>query len=189
MNTPAHLLIGAVAFAKPNAPKVNAAALIGAIAPDVSLYILSAWSLLIMDQTPRYVFDELYFSPTWQRVFAVDNSFVLWAALFAIAWGLRRQWLIAFSGAGILHLLADFLLHNEDARAQFWPISDWVFHSPISYWDPNHYGHIFGPLEIALSLVLGIILWRRFHNWLPRLVISLTVLLQSAPMIVFGFLP
>lgn len=41
MNTPAHLIIGLAAFGKPGAPRVTAAALAGAMIPDLSLYLLA----------------------------------------------------------------------------------------------------------------------------------------------------
>lgn len=188
MNLPAHLLIGAVAFARPNVVKVNFAALLGSIAPDVSLFVLSGWSIYVLGIAPARVFDELYFSQAWQQVFAIDNSVFLWGLILGLGIWLKRGWIQVFAGAGLLHLLADFPLHNDDARAYFWPLSDWVFYSPLSYWDPRHYGNIIGPLEIAMSLILGIILWRRFSGWRVRLALLSLAVLQMAPSILFRLL-
>ncbi|WP_328795072.1 hypothetical protein [Jannaschia marina] len=41
MNTPAHLIIGLAAFGKPGRPRVTAAALCGALLPDLSLYLMA----------------------------------------------------------------------------------------------------------------------------------------------------
>ena len=48
MNTPAHLIFAAAAFAKPDVPSRSWAALLGALAPDLSLYVMSIWSLYVM---------------------------------------------------------------------------------------------------------------------------------------------
>ncbi len=187
MNTPAHLILGAAAFARPGAVWVTSAALLGALAPDISLYVMAGWHLLILGTDARIVFDELYFSEMWQSVFAIDNSFFIWGALLALALWLRKSWFIAFAGAGLLHLVFDFPLHHDDGRPHFWPVTNWIFESPISYWDRNHYGQIVGPLEMLLSLILLGILWRRFHKLIPRLVIGVAALLQLAPVFIWVF--
>lgn len=188
MNTPAHLIFGAAAFARPGITAVSVAAVLGALLPDLSLYLLVGWSLLVMNIPAQVVFDQLYFSDLWQAIFAVDNSFVLWGLAFGL--GLWRRWpvLVAFAGSGLLHLVFDFALHHDDARRQFWPISDWVFHSPVSYWDNNHYGGFVGPVEIAVSLALCVVLWRRFQGWPARAMIVAAGLMEAAPGIMFGLM-
>jgi hypothetical protein len=185
VNTPAHLIFGAAAFARPNAPAVNAAALFGALLPDLSLYLLTGWSLFVMGIPPGTVFGELYFSPQWQGIFAVDNSIPLWALGLGLGLALRSRLLIAFAGAGLLHLVFDFALHHDDARRHFWPITDFVFRSPVSYWDPRHFGNIAGPVEIGVSLLLCVLLWRRFRGWFARVLIAAAALAELAPGLMF----
>jgi hypothetical protein len=185
VNTPAHLIFGAAVFARPNAPAVNAAALFGALLPDLSLYLLTSWSLFVLAIPPETVFGELYFSPEWQGIFAVDNSIPLWALGLGIGLALRSRVLIAFAGAGLLHLVFDFALHHDDARRHFWPITDFVFRSPVSYWDPRHFGNIFGPLEIAVSLLLCALLWRRFKGWFARALIVAAAIAEMMPGLMF----
>lgn len=187
MNTPAHLILGAAVFARPGAFWVTIAALAGALAPDISLYAMAGWHLLVLGTEPVIVFRELYYSDAWQQVFAIDNSFFLWGALLGIAMYLRKRWLIAFAGAGLLHLALDFPLHNDDGRQHFWPVSSWVFESPVSYWDPNHYGNIIGPLEVVLSLVLLAVLWRRFRELWPRIFIFAAGITQLLPAFIWFF--
>lgn len=161
MNTPAHLLIGAAAFARPARGRILAAALIGAVLPDLSLYLMAGISLHVLNIPPGVVFDQLYFSPAWQTVFAIDNSFVLWA--LALMVGLWRGWpvLVAGAGAGLLHLGMDFLLHAGDGRPQFWPFSNWVFHSPVSYWDKSHHAMWVAPVAALACLASFVTLLRR----------------------------
>ena len=162
MNTHAHLVLGAALFAKPNAPKVNTAAILGSLAPDISLYFMVFYSMLIMGIEPTVVFGELYYSTVWQTIFAIDNSFFLWGFLLIIGFVTKIYWVKVFAAVGITHLIFDFPLHHDDGRAHFQPLSDWVFNSPISYWDPQNYGVIVGFFEVILVIGLCAILFRRF---------------------------
>ncbi|MEL6645840.1 MAG: cobalamin biosynthesis protein CobQ [Pseudomonadota bacterium] len=164
------------------------AAIAGAAAPDLSLYLMAGTALFLMNVPPNVVFDELYFSPQWQAVFAVDNSFLVWGLGLALALWLKRPAWIAFAGAALLHLALDFPLHNDDARPHFWPVSDWVFQSPVSYWDRDHYANIVGPIEAILCLMLCVVLWRRFQGWIARGLIVATGALQIAPVFIWVFI-
>ena len=188
MNTPAHLIIGAAAFARPDAFRINIAALAGAVMPDLSLYFMVFWSRFVRGVGFDEIFGELYFSPFWQSVFAIDNSIPLWFGAFVAGIMLRSHVFIAFAGAGLIHLLLDFPLHHDDGRVHFWPFSDWIFESPVSYWDPGHYGAIVGPLEGVLCLGLLVVLWRRFAGGPAKALILLAGLLECVPAILFPVL-
>ena len=187
MNTPTHLIFGAAAFGKPGAPFVTTCALVGAFMPDASLYAMAGWHLLILETPANVVFNQLYFSDSWQAIFAVDNSFILWGLLLAVGVYLKRHALIAFAGSGFLHLLFDFPLHNDDARQHFWPVTDWVYHSPFSYWDRAHHGDFVAPIELVLSLVLLAVLWRKFQGTKTRVAVAIATLFQLAPVILRVF--
>ncbi len=161
MNTPAHLLIGAAVFARPAHGRILGAALLGSLLPDLSLYLMAGTSLYVLGIPPNVVFDELYFSPAWQTIFAIDNSFLLWG--LAVALGMWRGWpfLTVVASAGLLHLATDFLLHAGDGRPQFWPLSDWVFHSPVSYWDSTHHAFWVVPISALICAAAYAVLWRR----------------------------
>ncbi len=169
MNTPTHLILAAAVFAKPNQPKLTWAALIGGFLPDLSLYFMVIWHKFVLNTSEPVIFDEVYFSKYWQFVFSVDNSFFVWGAILGLALVARSGWLIALAGAGFLHLMFDFPLHNDDARVHFWPVTDWKFESPVSYWDPAHYGNIMAPMEYIFALILLAILWRRFSGRFTRI--------------------
>lgn len=181
LNTPAHLILGAAVFARPDAPRITAAALLGALAPDLSLYLMAGWHLFILSTPPEIVFGQLYFSEGWMRVFRVDNSFIVWGALLALALWWRAAWAVALTGAALLHIACDFPLHHDDGRPHFWPVSDWIFESPVSYWDRSAHAGIFGPLEILLCLGACVWLWTRFSGWPARGLILAGALTQLVP--------
>lgn len=68
MNTPAHLIFGAATFAPAGRPAVTTAAILGALLPDPSLYIMAGGSVFVFGMSPDHVFIDLYFSDAWQPV-------------------------------------------------------------------------------------------------------------------------
>ncbi len=178
MNTPAHLLFAGALFGKKNTPRLTWFAMLGGLMPDLSLYLLAGSSLFILGYSPQVVFDELYFSDLWQTIFSVDNSFLIWGGVLLLGVCRKRPALTAFSAGALLHIAFDFPLHHDDGRAHFWPISSWVFESPVSYWDRSHHASWVQPLETSLACIAAIFCWRQSHSILLRLVVSALILMQ-----------
>lgn len=177
MNTPAHLLIGTAIFGRGGGPKTAAAAMVGALLPDLSLYVMGSVAHFYLGIPRQVVFDELYYSPAWQTVFAIDNSFFVWGALCACALLSKRPWAVALTASALCHLCLDFPLHHDDGRPHFWPLSGWVFESPFSYWDRRQGAFWVAPIEAAASVVAAIAIWRAcLGPWIS----GLTVLLVAA---------
>ena len=188
MNTPAHLIFGLTAFGKANQTAVTAAAFAGALLPDLSLYVLVAWHQFVLGTDLRIVFGELYFSEAWQSIFRIDNSMVLWGIALVLGLMWRAPVVIVLCGAALLHLVLDFGFHHDDGRAHFWPISNWIFESPVSYWDPRHYGTYVGMAEIAVALGCSVVLWRRFvGRWMRGLIVALC-LAEIAPVFAWALM-
>ncbi len=61
MNAPAHVLIGAALFGRDKTKHVVLVAMIGALLPDLSLYLMAGTALFKPSISPGVVFDELYF--------------------------------------------------------------------------------------------------------------------------------
>ncbi len=174
MNTPAHLLLGAAAFGRPDQSKITLAAIIGALLPDASLYAMAGTSLFVLGISPQRVFGELYFSDAWQTVFAIDNSFIVWGLLLIAALMAKKAWAVALVSAALLHIALDFPLHHDDGRPHFWPLSNWVFESPISYWDRAQGARIVAPLELVAAMAAAVlILWRGYPRWVKALTLVL----------------
>ncbi len=188
MNTPTHLIMAAALFAKPEQRKVTTAALLGGLIPDFSLYFMFFWHQFVLETPTNIIFRDIYFTDYWQQIFAIDNSFIIWAVLLGGALWLKNKWMIALAGAAFIHLICDFPLHVDDARAHFWPVTMWKFESPISYWDSNHHGNIVSVLEILLVCVMLGVLWQRFETLIPRIIIALAALVTIIPFVVFNLI-
>ena len=119
-----------------------------------------------------------YWNEPWQMLGAVSNSFVWFGALFGIA--VWRKWpiLIVFAAAALLHVALDFPLHADDAHRHFWPITDWRFFSPVSYWDPQANGLIGGAIETLVALGATVLLWQRFPGLRWRALFAALALTQ-----------
>ena len=174
MNTASHILIGAAILGRPSIPAITLGAMAGGLVPDLPMFAMVMWSTLVLGLPGEVVFGQRYFSEAWQTVFSIDHGFLVWGSLFAFAVWHKLAVLHAFAGAGILHALADFLTHHDDARRQFWPLSKWVFNSPVSYWDVRHYGAMFAPFEAGVVIVLSMLLILRLQRgWERALILTI----------------
>lgn len=164
-------------------PPINSNAfLLGSVLPDFMLIFISAAvigynrifnSSEIARENVGYFFSYMYFND-W-RIIAAHSLFhapLIITGLFALGWWGQKQqrpWgrtLIWFALACGLHSIIDILTHFDDGPVLFFPFNwSYRFSSPISYWDPNHYGYIFAPLEHLLDL--GLIIYLVWH-WRKR---------------------
>ncbi|MEO0636773.1 MAG: cobalamin biosynthesis protein CobQ [Pseudomonadota bacterium] len=181
MMTQTHMLVGAALFAKPGHYIRNSAAIAGGIVPDIAIFVMYGWER--MKGTPaREIWDEVYFnSAFWKAATAYGNSAPLYGLMMAAGLVLRQRAPLAgtaimiLGAASLAHIAADFFLHVDDAHAHLYPLSDWRFRSPVSYWDPARYGNIWAPIEVAIGVVLAIILFRRFSGLFARILLGLTI--------------
>lgn len=208
MNSQTHLLLAAALFAEPNRPKRNIAALAGAFVPDAAIYGLWVWSKF--NGIPEnIVWGELYWQQPWQTYTAFGNSMPLYMLILLIGAVAARQSLsrqpeidlptvtisqrwqafvgrqpivVIFALAALTHLAGDFPVHVADAHAHLWPLSDWRFFSPVSYWNPEFYGNWFSLFEIALGITLAVVLFRRFQaKWVRGLMLLAMVAYIAVP--------
>lgn len=172
MNTPSHLLINAALHKglRRTAPIPRSAFLLGAIAPDVPLYLLSIGGFVYyrygqgweVGRTFEYMFDTLFFTdPYWIALHNMFHSPTVLLILLACCWPLRRKigsparWLFWFAAGCLIHTMIDIPTHGNDGPLLLFPF-EWTmrYHSPISYWDPRYYGREFVFFELSLNLVL-----------------------------------
>lgn len=192
MLTTTHMLIGAAATTRPHfRPWQIMLGWLGAFAPDASVFLMvgvarvSATDGRSMWRQP----DGLYWQEPWQTFSAISNSIPMWAVLSLIGFIVMRRstrfrelglGLLIFSAAALLHVLCDFPVHTDDAHVHFWPLTDWRFHSPVSYYQRSNYGNIVRPLEAVLGLGLMAFLIWRFRSWTIRI---LAVLMAVPPLL------
>jgi membrane-bound metal-dependent hydrolase YbcI (DUF457 family) len=174
MNTQSHVIIGAVLFGRGISSKAWAGAL-GGIIPDIPMIMIVA--VLALSGTPaQTIFGELYWQNWWQVSNAIGHNVWLWSTLAILGFVMRDKlsnsvrtfdnWtrVSLFAGSALLHTAIDFFCHREDAHMSFWPVTRWKFMSPVSYYDPGHYGMWFSLFEATLCFILAAILFRQFKS-------------------------
>lgn len=171
MNTPSHLIMtAAVRKGLRHIPIAKGGWLLGAVAPDLPLYLLSVGGGLYYrfilgwttEATFSYIYDTLYFTdPFWMATHNLLHApFVLLAGL-ALSWrgrfapGTGTHWWFWFFLACLFHTSIDIATHVLDGPLLLFPFQ-WTmrFHSPVSYWDPRYYGRQFTIFELCLDVVL-----------------------------------
>lgn len=209
MNTQTHMLMGAALFGRPM-PKLAWAAAVGGVAPDIPMYLIVAGLRMVgypmREIFDRLYWSDWWQIANaighsfllWGGLAAV--SLVLlprpWSDRFAArpeptgghdepappTGRLERlaPQLLALSASALLHSAIDFLVHRDDGHMHFWPLTEWRFQSPVSYWDPAHGGNWFGLFEAAVGIVLIAVLFRRYRSRRLRALLALALVLYAA---------
>lgn len=164
MNTATHAVFAATLLARKHTPIRNWGVLAGAIAADASMFVFYGWAKLFTSMTEREIWSDAYWREPWQTFSAISNSIPLALAAVAIAWWRKSVLIGVFAIAWLSHLALDFPVHATDAHRHFWPLTNWRFESPLSYWDSAYGAAYVGAAEALLLLGCTIILWRRFDG-------------------------
>ncbi len=170
MNTQTHLLLASAALTKRGELARNYAIVIGAFLPDLPVFALFAIAKAA-GYSDFQIFDDLYFREEMRNVMGIFNSFFVAALIGFSGWLLRSKWfgwpMIWFAAALTIHAATDLPVHVDDGHRHFWPLSNFVFASPVSYWNPAYHGHVASLVEAALGIICALVIWRRFPvNWI-----------------------
>ncbi len=175
MNTPSHFLMTAVITRVPRLKIVRSAALLGSVAPDIPLYLLSfgtfAWLRYVDGWEPgrifRTMFSEFFYENPWWIFFHnfLHAPLVLLSGIAIVYFRnqnwqqVQKSWWFWFYVSCLFHSIVDILTHNDDGPLTFFPLN-WRtrFSSPISYWDSDHFGREFSTFELLLDLAIIVFL-------------------------------
>jgi len=172
MNTPAHVAVNLLVLGRTDQPNVMVPIVVGAILPDLSMFAFYFWEKVIVGTPESIIWSQSYHQPLWQNLSMLSNSIPLVILGLLFLYWQQSKWGILLFTSMLLHQVTDFLLHSEDAHQHFFPFSEWRFHSPISYWDPNNYGNIVTILEILLVTGCCAVLLFKYQSWIGRLAIG-----------------
>ena len=162
MNTLTHILVGTAVASRPKLTLgLMMAAFGGAVFPDVSMVAMVVWESFIMGVSEAELWDVAYYREPWVTYSAMTNSFFVYGALALVGWWRSLPLLMVFGLSACLHFAGDIFLHYDDGHAHFWPVSSCVFYSPVSYWDPRHFGIWWMAVEVVFAVGLALYLWRK----------------------------
>ncbi len=161
MHTPAHLILNAALIERRRLNGTLLWVLLGALVPDLTMFVFFGWQAGVLQTPQAQIWGVEYFRPGWQACFDAFHSIPAAVLGLGIAWRARRARGMAFFCSVLLHCAVDLGMHHDDAHRHFFPLSDWRFASPLSYWDPRHLGRLGALIEASSVVASSVVLARR----------------------------
>ncbi|MBE9043520.1 hypothetical protein IQ255_03700 [Pleurocapsales cyanobacterium LEGE 10410] len=173
MNTPGHYILN-LALLGNVAPQNLGAIAIGAMLPDVPIFIFYFVAKHFYKMPEGKIWSEAYYEPLWQNIVALFHSIPLALIGAVVFYYLDWKLGIILCVSMVFHSLLDLPVHNDDAHRHFFPLSNYRFISPFSYWDINHHGKIVSLVEMALVLAVNPIVISLLDSpWTKGIVIAI----------------
>ncbi len=186
MLTQSHIAIGLLIAAKSGRRAAITGAILGGIAPDFSMVPMMLVSYFLLGQSMEQIWSVTFYSAPWWTIDQITNSaplYAIFAAVSALAMRGSGHWvprfMLAFSLTALLHVGFDFLTHASDGHIHFWPFTDFVFSSPVSYWESEPPGRAFGFIEALAGLIAVVVLWRMYSGWVVRTFCGILALMSG----------
>lgn len=161
MNTPAHAIINLLVLSRNPSHAKTASIIGGALLPDLVIVAFYAWHLML-GTAETQIWSVEYHRPLWQAWIDCFNSIPIIIVALVLCWQARQYLLLAFFSSMLLHTFGDLPLHHDDAHRHFFPLLDWRFASPISYWDPAHHGQWAGLVEFLCVFAASVFMYWRW---------------------------
>lgn len=186
MITPSHIIYSwVIAKTTQGAPdkKRTLSFIAGAVAPDLPVYTFFFVHTFILGTSQQLMWDTLYFDSAWSPLITLSHSLIIWPLLLLGAVLCKQSLLKFFAASALLHVTLDFFVHHDDAYRHFWPLTDWKFMSPLSYWDPQYYGNWVGGIDTLV--VIGLLVWLStiYTNTKARVGIFIVILMYITAVI------
>ncbi len=177
MNTPAHAIFNLALLSRKQQPQWNPLIIWGALIPDLAMFGFYFWLKVATDIPESQIWRTEYYKPSWQLTFDFFNSIPLALLGMGIMLYAKRTDIALLFASILLHCLEDLPVHHDDGHRHFWPLSNFRFESPVSYWDPSHYGGIVSTLEGLLMLVASVYVFGKVRSrWTKALLIIANLL-------------
>ncbi len=168
MNTPGHAVVNLLVLGRRDRASLFAPIALGAILPDLPMMLFYLYQKTWLGTPERTIWSESYYELGWQGFFDIFNSLPLLALAALVAYAMKLPRVLALFASMMIHAFCDFLLHHDDAHRLFFPFSEWRFASPVSYWDPRHYGAIVSSIEIVVVIIGAVWLFKQYPAKGPR---------------------
>jgi hypothetical protein len=172
MTTPTHAILNLFLLYKKSDPSIGKYIFVGSILPDIPTFLFFPL-MLALGKSGREIWDVTYFEQSWQVLWSVSHSLWIWPLCLLVSIVSKWKKLQYFFGSMILHIIVDFCVHASDAYSHFWPFNNWRFYSPISYYEPSHYGDVVSFLESIMFVICSYFVYQRIESKMIRAVILL----------------
>jgi hypothetical protein len=159
MITTTHVILNTALLGSKKHPERNWPIILGAIFPDIPTFLV-LFSPLYYAIDAKTLLNYIFLQHCTDWFHSIPLAIV--GLFFCLA--------IQFKGgvycfiSMVLHDLEDLPLHSQFAHKHFLPFSQYVFHSPISYWESNYHANWVASSEWLLVVICSSFLWRRSDN-------------------------
>ena len=160
MQTPTHVAVSLFVWQDSPNWKQSVAVVFGAMLPDITMFIFYGYQK-VAGSSERDIWGTLYFQEHWQLFFDLFNSIPIFLILAILSAFFRWRIGVVVWSSALLHVLCDLPVHNVDAHRHFLPFTNWRFISPVSYWDPKHFGIYVMFAELISSVTICSYLLKR----------------------------
>jgi hypothetical protein len=117
----------------------------GAILPDLPYVVFFVAAAI--EHGPRAFADPALWRSVWAHPLVVGlHSFLPWAVTMLLLISThagRSPGVVAFIAGWGSHIVIDMFTHRSDGYPIFWPLSDYRFPTPVSYWEPAYHSRAF----------------------------------------------
>lgn len=168
MKTPSHWILNLVFLGQAVSPAAKIAITLGAILPDLPIFVFYAISKYIHRLPESTIWNQAYYAPFWQNTVALFHSLPLAGLGLAVCAACQWQPGVMLCLSLMAHSLLDLPVHHDDAHRHFFPLSDYRWMSPISYWDRAHYGSIVALVELLLVLAATPLVLSLLDGWVTK---------------------
>lgn len=169
MVTQSHVVLNIALLSKQDKPVLHFYAFIGAVLPDLPMFVFFAVETFILKTSQRELWSSRYFMEAWQTFFDLFNAVPLILIVLGMGYYLlHSERIVVLAWSMLLHCGFDLVTHHDDGHHHFFPLSDFVFESPISYWDRDHYAGIVAPIERLVMLAASVYLFPKLKTRLAR---------------------
>lgn len=166
MHTPGHVLLNLSLLGCVTG--FESAVIAGAVLPDVPIVILYLRERLRGTPTET-IWSVCYQQPHWLAIIHLGHSIPLALVGIALCSLFHIRFAVDFFVSMLCHALCDFPLHARDAHRHFFPLSNYRFISPWSYWDVQHHGRLVAFIECLVVLACAIELYATSGTRFPTL--------------------
>jgi hypothetical protein len=156
MHTPGHVVLNLTVIGSVFGHE--GAIVAGAIIPDLPIVALYLFERSRGTPTD-IIWSVCYQRKHWLAIIHGAHSAPLALAGMLVGGFFHQTAVILFFVSVLAHALCDFPLHAMDAHRHFFPISDYRFISPISYWDIRYHGRTVARIEGLLVLFCSVYLY------------------------------
>lgn len=171
MHLPSHAVLNLTALDQWATPEDRPFVLLGAILPDLPVLAFYFICRFFFGFSDDKIWKDLYYRDRWFNLFATFHSIPVTAGLCLLGVGLGVNWLALLGASMLLHNIVDLPIHANDAHRHFFPITNYRFKSPISYWNPRFWGRIVAAAELVLLMVCSFYLFPMLVTWWAKAVV------------------